>query len=226
MPEVKAIVFDLDDTLYSEQNYVLSGFKCVADWAAKNLNIDPITGYAGLVDLYSQGVRQNTFNQWLILNGVYQDDLVSILVMVYREHLPSIKPFSESVAFLRQLSNYKIGLVSDGYLEVQKKKWVALNLESFFDAVVFSDRLGRENWKPSKLPFEVVLRELDVLPINSIYIGDNPIKDFFGARKLGMYTIQVKRSESEYCELLPPTSQHSPDLIVSSFLEIVEFMGI
>jgi putative hydrolase of the HAD superfamily len=219
--QLQAIIFDLDDTLYSEEDFVLSGFRAVADWAAEKLGIESQEGYISLSSLYHQGIRNNTFDFWLSLHQVETSDITIKLIDVYRNHSPNINPFPEINTLLQNLSRfYKIGLVSDGYLAVQKRKLAALKLEHFFDAIVFSDELGRENWKPSIEPFKKVLEKLHTTPKHSIYIGDNPKKDFFGARQLGMYTIQIKHQKSEYGELEPPTSNHAPNEILFSLKEL------
>lgn len=226
MNSLQAIVFDLDDTLYSEQDYVLSGFKAVANWASVNLGIDEAQGSTTLCNLYHQGVRNNTFNQWLAIHRIENPEVVTKLLDVYREHLPTISPFGASIDLLTTLTkSYKIGLVSDGYLQVQQRKWAALGLDSFFDAVVFSDSLGRENWKPSTAPFKLVLEQLNIAPEFSVYIGDNPRKDFFGARQLGMSTIWVKRSDSEYGNLQPPELAYHPDVTIESLSQILELLA-
>jgi putative hydrolase of the HAD superfamily len=225
MNSLQAIVFDLDDTLYSERDYVLSGFKAVANWASVNLGIDEDQGSATLSNLYHQGVRNNTFNQWLAIHQIENLAVVTKLLDIYREHSPTISPFGESIDLLTTLTkSYKIGLVSDGYLQVQQRKWAALGLDPFFDAVVFSDSLGRENWKPSTAPFKLVLERLNIAPEFSVYIGDNPRKDFFGARQLGMSTIWVKRSDSEYGDLQPPSLEYHPDLTIDSLSQVLELL--
>ncbi len=225
MRSLQAIVFDLDDTLYSERDYVLSGFKAVAEWASDKLGIDRDRGYNTLFDLYVAGVRNNTFDRWLAIHQIENTAVVTKLLNVYREHSPTISPFGESIDLLSMLTkSYKIGLVSDGYLQVQQRKWAALGLDSFFDAVVFSDSLGRENWKPSTAPFNLVLEQLNIAPESSVYIGDNPRKDFFGARQLGMSTIWVKRSDSEYGNLQPPSLEYHPDLTIESLAQVLELV--
>ena len=221
MNQLKAIVFDLDDTLYSERDFVLSGFQAVATWASVNLGISESIGSATLFQLYSEGVRNNTFDRWLTIHGV-DTKIVPKLLDIYRQHPPNISPFPEAIDLLKTLAqSYQIGLVSDGYLAVQQGKWAALGLDPFFDAVVFSDSLGRENWKPSMAPFKLVLEQLNISPQFSVYIGDNPRKDFFGARQLGMYTIQFQHSTSEYGNLQPPSPDHYPHLMVDSFADIL-----
>jgi putative hydrolase of the HAD superfamily len=222
MDKLKAIVFDLDDTLYSERDFVLSGFKAVASWASINLGISKQVGYTTLFNLYREGVKNNTFDRWLTIHKIDRPELVPILLDIYRRHDPNIHPFPEAIYLLKILAQfYKIGLVSDGYLEVQHRKWSALGIDDFFDYVVFSDALGRENWKPSTAPFKLVLEQLNISPELSVYIADNPSKDFFGARQLGMYTIQVKQSESEYGNLQPPGLEYCPDLTIDSLTDVL-----
>lgn len=222
MPKLQAIVFDMDDTLYSESEFVLSGFRAVADWSSANLGIASELGYATLFDLYSQGVRNNTFDRWLTIHEIDRPELAAKFVDIYREHIPCITPFPETIELLKHLQGcYKIGLVSDGYLAVQQAKWTALGLAEFFDAVVFSDSLGRANWKPSTAPFKLVLDKLSIEPEFSVYIGDNPRKDFLGARQLGMYTIQVKRADAEYGNLEPPGIEYQPHLIIDSIADVL-----
>jgi putative hydrolase of the HAD superfamily len=229
MNQLQAIVFDLDDTLYSERDFVLSGFQAVANWAGINLGISPEQGYATLANLYHQGVRNNTFNQWLALHELDADrpqfdrpELVTNLLDIYRQHAPTISPFPEAIDLIKNLAqSYKIGLVSDGYLEVQQRKWLALGLDTFFDAVVFSDKLGRANWKPSTAPFKLVLEQLQIAPEFSVYIGDNPRKDFFGARQLGMHTIQIHRTDSEYGHLEPPGLDYHPHVKLDSLAQAI-----
>lgn len=222
MSKLKAIVFDLDDTLYSERTFVLSGFQAVADWGSVNLGISQEIGYSTLANLYYQGVRNNTFNQWLKIHHIQPAAIVPTLLDVYRQHLPTISPFAESINLLKIIADpYKIGLVSDGYLAVQQRKWIALGLDPFFDAVVFSDSFGRANWKPSTAPFKSVLAQLKIEPAESVYIGDNPLKDFLGARQLGMYTIQVDHPASEYGQLQPPSPDHYPHFTIGSLTEVL-----
>jgi putative hydrolase of the HAD superfamily len=111
-------------------------------------------------------------------------------------------------------------LVSDGHLAVQRRKLAALGLAHHFDAVVFSDEWGREAWKPSLVPFMAVLERLGVEASEAVYVGDNPAKDFLGARRAGMFAVRVCRPGGEYARLEPPTAQHAPHRIVTSLVEV------
>jgi putative hydrolase of the HAD superfamily len=78
----------------------------------------------------------------------------------------------------------------------------------------------RENWKPSKKPFERVLSTLGVAGGDAAYIGDNPLKDFAGARQLGMKTVRVRRPGGEHSHEEPPEPDYAADIEVAQLTEI------
>lgn len=220
---LKAIVFDMDDTLYPESAYVRSGFRAVADWAAEQYQWGADESYTVLTRLFDEGVRGDTFNRWLTAQGHTEPDVCAEeCVRVYRTHQPTLTPYEDIPALLRELKpRYKVGLVSDGYLAVQQAKFKALALTEWFDAIVFSDQWGRDSWKPSPRPFVEVLSLLGVEGPEAVYIGDNPTKDFIGARQVGMKTLWYKPAEGVYADRQPPTEAHHPDLILTSYRDLL-----
>ncbi len=220
MPKWKAIVFDLDDTLYPECEYVLGGFRVVADWVSRHHALPAETGFASLRALHESGVRGDTFNRWLDAHGLPLS-LVPDLVTVYRLHQPTLAPFPGIRELISSLSeDIPLGLVSDGYLAVQHRKWNALPFETSFRAVVFSDEWGRANWKPSSVPFEAVAQGLNMAPGSLVYVADNPGKDFIGARRLGMATIWARYSQGDYATQTPPSPAHAADMVANSVDEL------
>lgn len=212
MPGLQAIVFDLDDTLYPERAYMLGGFRAVAAWGEKHLDIPCHQGFSELCRLFGEGVRGDTFNRWLEAHGINPANWGPHMVQVYREHNPNIAPYPEVPELLQRLRlRYRLGLVSDSYAEVQKRKLAALGLNSCFDALVFSDEWGREAWKPDSRPFEIVLERLGVTGPEAVYVADNPNKDFLGARQVGMWTVRVRRPDGLYSHLEPPSAEHASD---------------
>jgi putative hydrolase of the HAD superfamily len=222
MPTLRAVVFDLDDTLYPERSYVLSGFRAVAAWAEGQLGIPYSTGFAVLHDLFASGVRGNTFNRWLEHFGRDSTtERISQLVHVYREHQPDISPYSDVAELLPRLrARYRLGLVSDGYLAVQRNKWTSLCLSAYFDGVVFSDELGPQAWKPSPQPFTTVLLKFSIVGKDAVYVADNPRKDFLGAKQVGMRTIRVRRVEGLYHAEEPPSPAHAPEVEIQNLTQL------
>lgn len=212
----KAVIFDLDDTLYPERQYVLSGFRAVATWVTERYGIPADRVYADLSGLFEQGVRGNTFDLWLARHNL-APSLASELVDIYRRHTPSIEPFPEVPPLLASLRRrFRIGLVSDGVLMVQKAKFARLGLASAFDVVVFSDEIGRDAWKPSPVAFLAALRGLDVDACDAIYVADNPHKDFLGARRAGLGSVWCRHARGEYAGVTPASDAHCADFIIDN----------
>jgi len=227
MVKWQAVIFDMDDTLYPERDYVMSGFRAVAEWGEQYLDIPAAAGFGELAGLFEAGVRGDTFNRWLVGHGFFADDLIPQLIAIYRDHTPLISSFPGVENLLAQLHfKVRLGLISDGFLAVQQRKFEALGLSEYFDAVVFSDEWGRDNWKPSPKPFLAAAEKLRIEPSAAVYIADNPAKDFFGARQVGMATIWMQQPGGEYAHLTPPTPQHAPDFSTDGLLELRQLLGL
>ena len=114
-----------------------------------------------------------------------------------------------------------VGLLSDGDPAVQGRKLDALGLRDAFDAIVVTGGLGPDAGKPSPRGYEEVLRRLgDTAPGESVYVSDNPAKDFLGARRAGMRSIRVRRAGGIYAALEPETPEHAPDAEVTGLDEV------
>lgn len=219
-----AVVFDLDDTLYPEWSYTESGFIAVEQLLIGEAMTDPDGGLAQQWYHLRRSGEQRVFDTWLDQGGDAAVRCLQMwgsfeqardgLIATFRAHSPAISPFagvSDLLADLRRSSTTKVGLVSDGNLEVQRAKFAALGLSSSFDAVVFSDEFGREHWKPHPLPFQEASRCLGVQPTHAVYIADNPAKDFFGARQGGMQSIRLRIEGCVYSKDEPQASDYQPD---------------
>ncbi len=215
----------MDDTLYPEEQYVFSGFRAVSRWAEEALGILHEQAFLQLQGLFNQGIRGNTFNFFLAENGLDEEGLIAEMVTVYRDHTPELSPFPEVMEVLQYLAlRYQLGLITDGYLDVQQKKWAALGLDIPFEAVIFSDQWGRENWKPSHRPYTKAMEICGTIASETIYVGDNPKKDFLGARQLGMGTVMVRRPAGVYRSVLAPTSAHAPDIKIENLKQLIEIV--
>ncbi|KAB7708174.1 HAD-IA family hydrolase [Bacillus aerolatus] len=200
--KINALVFDIDDTLYQEIDYVLSGFRAVDMWLENNFDITDFYGLA--TDLFNSGERANVFNKTLeLLNVSFNESMISKMVSVYRAHKPEIELLDDAKWVIDNLhGSIKKGIISDGYLITQKQKVEALNLKEKFHTIILSDIYGRSNWKPSPMPYREVTKGLSCLHNECVYIGDNLKKDFVTAKKLGWLTVHVKRTTGIYSNLV------------------------
>lgn len=193
MNKFDAIIFDLDDSLYDEKQFVQSGFNEVAQFLSLKSSYEKEEIVKILFDALSAHGRGKVFDIVLDKINLFQDSLVKELVDVYRNHVPNIEPYSDTINVLGSLKSegYKVGLITDGNVVVQKNKVKALKLQKYFDCMIFSDEYGIENQKPSEVPFRKAVEFLGVDMQKSVYVGDNPRKDFITAKKLGMYSIRI-----------------------------------
>jgi putative hydrolase of the HAD superfamily len=95
---LRAVVFDLDDTLFPERAYVLSGFRAVAFWCEDKLGIRARRAFEEMSELLDSGMRRDTFNRLCEAHGEPQA-AVSEMVGVYREHRPELAPTKESLSY-------------------------------------------------------------------------------------------------------------------------------
>ena len=194
---IRAILFDLDDTLYDETQFVMGGFKAVSSYISNNANVNQNVVYKLLLDVLEKHGRGQTFDIVLKKLGLYNKNLIPKLVEVYRTHKPKLSLYSEvrTVFSTLRKQGYKLGLITDGNVEVQRNKVEALKVKDFFDCMIFSDEYGIEKQKPSFFPYQKAIEELKVSAKEEIYIGDNPYKDFITAKKMGIYTVRILRGQ-------------------------------
>jgi putative hydrolase of the HAD superfamily len=193
---ITTVVFDLDDTLYDEIDYCRSGFAAVAQFITDLPNAPcRQTIFEALWRQFTTGNHTQTFNAALEQLGIaYDYEYVRRLVGVYRNHVPKISLPADSLEVLAQLrGQFTLGLLTDGFLPAQELKVQALRIEAYFECIIYTERLGRQFWKPSPAGFEKLLETLNTGPQSAVYVADNETKDFIAPNKLGFVTIQLTR---------------------------------
>lgn len=213
--------FDLDDTLFSEADYVESGLRAagaLVDAEAPG----PEPAGAWLVALWRRERARDAFQQLLRARRLEAERWLGRLRDAYRAHAPRIRPRAGVLDALGRLigRGARLALLSDGDLEVQQRKWAALDLPLDFDPVVFTDARGREYWKPHPWGFECVMRAHPAAS-RFLYVGDNPAKDFIAPNRLGWTTVMVRDDRN-----LHPSdctaADAAPHVTVESLAALVE----
>ena len=156
---VKAILFDLDDTLYDEKTYVVSGLWAVAEELEVELQTPQDQLAEEMLAILEDDGRGRVFDVLLKRYGAYSKKRVKELVGVYRAHQPDITLFPDVSRVLGELRerNYLLGLVTNGLCVMQKRKVGALRIKPYMDAVVYPDKLGSDLWKPHPAGFRKCL---------------------------------------------------------------------
>lgn len=192
---MKAALFDLDNTLYDAQQYFLGAFTDVSKYISAKHDIPEHAVYKALVKLWKEktSTYPYLFNDLLELLHLSQDGLPT-LVETFNEYAGTIEPYPDAIPTLHSLkeTGVKLGIITDGNVERQKRKIESLKLETLFDVIVYAKE---SESKPSPLPFLTALDKLKVKPSDALYVADNPILDFKGAKEVGIKTIRILRGE-------------------------------
>lgn len=201
---IRSWVFDVDDTLYLERDYVRSGFEAVSVWLEVNLGLTRFFDEAW--ELFMGGVRGNVFDVALErLGHTPEPHIIAQLVSVYREHRPQIRLLPDAALALRHASSHGIvGIITDGPLTSQTAKVEALTRGAKVDFVIPTATLGPDCGKPSLAAF---LRFQDLSGTSGsecIYIADNPKKDFVAPKALGWRAARVRRPGSLHFQVPTP----------------------
>ena len=193
---IRAVLFDLDDTLYPQAAFLDAAWAAVAE-AAAPYGVAPPLLHAALTAVAAEGSdRGRIIDRALsLVNAGWVP--VGPLLAAFRACAPvQLSPFPGVPEALAQLrSQVLIGLVTDGEVGGQRAKLRALGLEEAFDAIVYSDDLGRALRKPHPAPFQRVLADLGVPADAAVVIGDRPDKDVVGAAAAGLPAIRVRTGE-------------------------------
>jgi putative hydrolase of the HAD superfamily len=195
---IRAVLFDLDDTLYPEREYFESGFAVVAERLEERG-----AGEAGAIGRLLEAIhfeegREGVFDKAAARLG-YPREWVPELVALFRDHTPRISLPAESAEVLRCLRlQYRLGIVTDGHASVQHGKIEALGLRPLVDAIIVTDELGRRHWKPHPLPFLTCCRALHVQPDQAIFVGDHPQRDIGGAHGAGLRAVRLRRKDGYF----------------------------
>jgi len=188
---IKAIIFDLDDTLFEEKDFVLSGFNAVAIDIAKTANTEKEIVFNFLLREFYQKGRGKIFNatlQHFSLND--RPDEITRLVQLYRNHTANINFYPKVKSLLKRLrKQFRLAIVTDGATEIQTNKVRALGLQELVDYVVYCWEI--EAPKPDPKGYEMVLDYFNLPAEQAMIIGDHSLNDISAGNKLGTWTTRV-----------------------------------
>ena len=201
------VVFDIDDTLYLERDYVRSGFEAVGAHVEATLELP---GFAAAAwRLFEDGVRGQTFDRALSALGAdARSSNISELVALYRSHVPRISLLADAQEAIDYLSaeGVPMGVITDGPEASQRAKASALGLHDSMQHVIFTDELGQGYGKPDHRSFEMIAAALGE-PERLVYIADNPGKDFSAPHRSGWTTWRIRRPDG-----LHVSTESGPDV--------------
>lgn len=214
----KVVVFDLDDTLYKEIDFLKSAYHAIATYVAGD--VDSKLVFDKMMTWYIQ--NENVFQQ--VISNFSQKEDVTHLLGIYRNHFPEISLSSDIEMVLENLYQVAtLGIITDGRSVSQRNKIEALGLGRYFcnDNILISEETGYS--KPSEQPFRFFM---DKYPGSDyFYVGDNTEKDFIAPNRLGWSTICLKdNGKNIHKQHFDQQTDKSPQQIVKSLSEIGNYL--
>lgn len=208
----RTIVFDLDDTLYLERDYLRSGLSAAARFAQS---------VAGCATIDLDLPEEDPLGAICARAGL-DPNAKTALLWAYRLHIPAItlrEGAREAIAACRDRGE-AVCILTDGRSVSQRLKLTALALDH--DAAFISEEIGAE--KPDPLGYELIER---AFPADGyVYVADNPHKDFIAANRRGWRTIGISAGADAIprpcAAALPPHAM--PQAWAASFGEVAALL--
>lgn len=203
----KGVIFDLDDTLYSEKQYVRSGYQKIGEYLGRVDAAEKLWNYfedgRKAIDAY--------------LSEIGEEEKKAECLKIYREQIPEISLYDGVARMIEDLKAkcIKVGIITDGRPEGQRNKIKALGLESLVDDIIITDELGGSQFrKPCDIAFRIMQNRWRLPYEQIVYVGDNPNKDFQACRQLGMRWKYFRNEDGLY--------SHTADVPYITFLSEIK----
>src|SRR5262245_43676540 len=219
--DIQAVLFDLDGTLLDRRRSFARFARNQWDRFASSLRlVDPELYVHRLIqrDQDGYGPREELFAGFV---GEFDlaPDLAAELLTDYRASFPGscllFPDVAETLVAIR-LSGLKLGLITNGSVEMQSRKIEALSLASMFDALLISAAEGIS--KPDAEIFRRALQRLAADPCRAVFVGDHPEVDVSGARSAGLQAVWRRgRTDSRVVET---------DATIENIGELLPLLGL
>ena len=204
MQEIKAVLFDLDDTLFDHRHSCREGLRAV--WKRytcfQEMTLDELEEEHSILlekihfsqvlvgKLSIEEARAERFKFAFLNRGVEVDfNTANNAADIYRRaYVNNWRRSKGSEELLKALhNNFKIGIITNNLITEQKTKLEFLELEKYVDMMLTSEEAGVT--KPDPVIFKMALEKMGLLPRDAVMIGDSWEHDIVGAHSAGIKCI-------------------------------------
>lgn len=211
---IKAVIFDLDDTLCNSTVIIEDILRRIF---IKHLKYFPNQNVDDLISLNIKIFDKLIYDPNIPLSAAIirvwfeffenlrikppLEIILKLIEHIRKEVSKKVKLIDgaeELIKFLKS-KDIKIGVLTNGIFIDQANKLIKLNLDSLVDYLVTADMCGCE--KPDPRMFKYILNKIDVSPNQVLMIGDDIIADIKGANDLGIKTIFLENSSPKNADM-------------------------
>ncbi|WP_068596945.1 YjjG family noncanonical pyrimidine nucleotidase [Vaginella massiliensis] len=223
MNKIKHVFFDLDNTLWDFRKNA----KLALAELYKKYDVEAKYGYtfeefhpyyhesneslwALIRDkrITKEELRERRFREAFEHLGIHNTELAAIFEHEYIETITNYNELVEGALDLLDYlkPKYALHIITNGFIEVSKRKIETSDLKGYFETVTYADEL--KILKPDPRIFDYALHKANAQKKESIYIGDDWIADAVGAKAYGMEAIFVDRLDDNFVMDGVPTIKH------------------
>jgi putative hydrolase of the HAD superfamily len=229
-PTVKAVLFDLDDTLWSIVPVIERAETVLFDWLS--VNAPGVTRLHTVASLRARRLElapsdpRYRYDMWALrhagLTEAFRaagenEDKVLEAMAVFSAERNRVEPFEDVLPALRSIAaRMKVGAVTNGPADLE-----VIGLAPHFHAAVWAHKFGVG--KPDPAIFHAACEALEVAPEEAVYVGDDPLLDVDGAQKAGLRAVWLRRAEIAPARACP--AHVKPDAVCRTLHELDEWLG-
>lgn len=231
-PQLDAIFFDIDDTLFSTTVFADKARRAAIDAMVKaGLRTDKASCLRELEEVLAEFSSNYGWHFDKVVSrlpksaseGLNTSILVAAGVAAYHEtKWNELKVYDDVYEVLRWLSGKPVvrGIISAGLTIKQAEKVIRLRIQEFLspNAIFFTDQIGIN--KPNPKLYLRVLETLQLSPERTMYVGDNPPSDVDPCNAIGMVTVHNRRS-GRHSEV---PSRTKPRYVIANFYDLKQIL--
>lgn len=206
----KAIILDLDDTLYDYKRINKQALHHLTEYTCKRYHIAPkrfeeVLTQAKMDTKSLLGNTGSSHNRILYFQKALEYlgekpiegalDMYEVYWSYMLEHMVLRSGAKEMLQYCQE-KNIRIGICSDLTAHIQHRKLRHLGIGSYIDAIVTSEEAGCD--KPAPVMFQLILNKLSVKADEALFIGDDFGKDVAGACSAGMTGVWLRLKKDEH----------------------------
>jgi FMN hydrolase / 5-amino-6-(5-phospho-D-ribitylamino)uracil phosphatase len=213
---IRAICFDLDNTLWDVGPVLMRAEGILADWLRSRYpRIPERFTTEAMMELRAQLLRAEPHKAH-DLTYLRRETLARMAAAVGYEHASVARgvPYSDVVPALERLgAHFRLASLSNGNADL-----TCIGLAHHFEARLHAAELGCA--KPDPRAYKALADALTLEPAQILFVGDEPDADVRGPKAAGMRTAWVNRAGAEWPAEFSRADLVVPDLAVLATLLI------
>ena len=231
--KLRALFFDIDDTLYSTTEFTLAarraGIRAMIQFGLKMDEEALLKELLEIVDEFSSNDPLH-FNKLLrrippqLMDGLNPNVLVACGIVAYQDvKYRELHPYEDVVEVMRLLSKQqglKMGVISSGRPDKQYEKIVRMGLHKMLDplAVFVAEEIGFS--KTNARLYSRIAETLELKPGDCMMVGDRHDHDIDPAHQAGFKTVLNLRSGKHRDK----AGQFAPDYQIHNFWDLMDIL--